>query len=208
MASELTNMAQAASILSKARRVLVIGCSGGGKTTLARWLSARFDLPFVSMDQEFFWLPGWVSRPRTEQRALIAAKIDEPRWVMDGTNPSSFDLRLPRTDVVIWVRMPRLLCLWGVAGRKPRSQPASGLSVRRRPYGALETASGSSTFFRVVPILRTWERHERPCWPWTIQQSTLPCCSCALTGSFEGAVAILFVFRKGDGNGKGRLRPL
>jgi hypothetical protein len=44
MAHELTDMAQAASVLSKARRISVIGCPGG-KTTLARWLSAELDGP-------------------------------------------------------------------------------------------------------------------------------------------------------------------
>ncbi|PDT39913.1 MULTISPECIES: AAA family ATPase [Sinorhizobium] len=117
MAQDLTDIAEAAGHLAQAKRILVIGCSGGGKTTLARWLSTRFDLPFISMDREFFWLPGWNSRPRAEQRAMIAAKVDQPRWIMDGTNPSSFDLRMPRTEVVLWVRMPRLLCLWGAVRR-------------------------------------------------------------------------------------------
>ena len=36
---------------------------------------------------------------------------------MDGTNTTTFDLRLPRTDFVIWVRMPRRLCLWGAVSR-------------------------------------------------------------------------------------------
>lgn len=117
MATYLSDIGETPSILSRARRVLVIGCSGGGKTTLARWLSAHYDLPFVSMDQAFFWLPGWISRPRQDQRALIAEKIEEPKWIMDGTNPSSFDLRVPRADLVIWVRMPRHLCLWGVTRR-------------------------------------------------------------------------------------------
>ncbi|MBP1886926.1 AAA family ATPase [Sinorhizobium mexicanum] len=113
----MTDTTRAASILSDAKRVLVIGCSGGGKTTLARRLSEHCDLPFVSMDREFFWLPGWISRAREEQRKLIAAKVAEAQWVMDGTNPSTFDLRLPRADIVLWVRMPRLRCLIGVARR-------------------------------------------------------------------------------------------
>lgn len=34
-----------------------------------------------------------------------------------GTNPSSLDIRLPRTNFVVWVRMPRLLCIWGAISR-------------------------------------------------------------------------------------------
>jgi adenylate kinase family enzyme len=40
---------------------------------------------------------------------------------MDGSNPSTFDLRVPRSDLVIWVRMPRFTCLMGVARRVWRS---------------------------------------------------------------------------------------
>jgi adenylate kinase family enzyme len=40
------------------------------------------------------------------------AKAD--KWLLDGTNPSSFDLRLPHTDLVIWVRLPRWRCFLGV----------------------------------------------------------------------------------------------
>lgn len=104
-------------ILRQARRVLVIGCSGGGKSTLSRKLSEKLDLPYVSMDRDFYWLPGWVKRPKAQERALIAASVAQDRWIMDGSGASSFDLRLPRTDLVIWVRVPRRVCLWGLVWR-------------------------------------------------------------------------------------------
>ncbi|KKX33685.1 ATPase AAA [Rhizobium sp. LC145] len=111
----------AAVLIRRANRILVVGSSGGGKSTLSRKIAARFDLPYVSMDREFFWLPGWVARDRAEQRSMIAARVTEDRWIMDGSNPSSFDIRLPRTDIVIWVRLPRLLCLWGIFSRSIRT---------------------------------------------------------------------------------------
>lgn len=107
-------------LLRNADRVLVVGCSGAGKSTMSQKLAARFALPYVSMDREFFWLPGWVARERSQQRSMIAAKAAEDRWIMDGSNPSSFDIRLPRTDIVLWVRPPRLTCLRGVLRRGVR----------------------------------------------------------------------------------------
>lgn len=56
---ELSSIVEAAVRLRAADRILVMGCSGGGKTTLSRKICARPDLPYVSMDREFFWLPGW-----------------------------------------------------------------------------------------------------------------------------------------------------
>jgi adenylate kinase family enzyme len=110
-------MEQAAEILGQAERVLVIGNPGGGKSTVSAALAERLDLENISMDRDVFWLPGWVLRDRQEQRAILAGMVSGDRWVMDGTGVSSFDLRLPRADLVIWVRVPRLLSLWGVLSR-------------------------------------------------------------------------------------------
>ncbi|OBZ94014.1 ATPase AAA [Pararhizobium polonicum] len=117
MPSYISGIEQALPILRGVSRVLVIGCSGGGKSTLSRKLSGRLDLPYVSMDRDFYWLPGWTKRAKADERALIAATVAQDRWIMDGTGASSFDLRLPRTDLVVWVRVPRPLCLWGLICR-------------------------------------------------------------------------------------------
>ncbi|MQB43127.1 AAA family ATPase [Rhizobium sp. ICMP 5592] len=107
----------AASILKSAERILVIGCSGGGKSTLSQKIGERFGLVYVSLDRDVRWLPGWAERDEIERKRIIVEKAQEERWIMDGTNTTTFDLRLPRTDLVIWVRMPRLLCLWGAVSR-------------------------------------------------------------------------------------------
>ncbi|RKE84802.1 AAA family ATPase [Rhizobium sp. AG855] len=110
----------AATHLLRARRICVIGCSGGGKSTFSRKLAASLDLPNHSMDREIFWLPNWVERPRAEQRLILSEIVRSDKWLLDGTNPSSFDIRLPRTDLVIWVRLPRWRCLLGVYKRASR----------------------------------------------------------------------------------------
>src|SRR5262245_18935864 len=107
----------AVDILRTADRILVMGCSGGGKSTLSQKIAARVGLEYISTDRDVLWLPGWVQGERDEQRAIIVSKVQGERWIMDGTNPSSFDVRLPRSDFVIWVRMPRLLFIWGVVSR-------------------------------------------------------------------------------------------
>jgi adenylate kinase family enzyme len=108
---------EAARRLRMTQRLLVIGCSGGGKSTLSSRLCERLALPYISMDRDFFWLPGWVKRDKAEERALIAQAVARDRWLMDGTGQSTFDLRLPRTQMVIWVRIPRWRCLLGVVRR-------------------------------------------------------------------------------------------
>ena len=87
--------------------MLVIGCSGSGKSTLSRALAARLGLRHVSMDREIFWLPGWQERPRDEALARLASVLVEENWIIDGTSPGTLHMRLPRTDLLIWMRPSR-----------------------------------------------------------------------------------------------------
>ena len=102
---------EAAAPLAGARRVLVIGSPGSGKSTLSAELARRCGLRYIPMDRAFFWLPGWRMRPRDEIRALIAEAISTDGWLIDGTGLNTLDLRLSRADLVIWLRLPRWLCM-------------------------------------------------------------------------------------------------
>lgn len=108
---------EAANHLRKARRICVIGSSGGGKSTLSQKLASGLGLQYVSIDRDVRWLPGWQERGREEQRARLSAFVANEAWVIDGSGSSSFDIRLPRTDLIIWLRIPRWKCLLGVARR-------------------------------------------------------------------------------------------
>ena len=108
---------EAANHLRKARRICVIGSSGGGKSTLSQQLASGLGLQYVSIDRDVRWLPGWQERGREEQRARLSAFVATEAWVIDGSGSSSFDIRLPRTDLIIWLRLPRWKCLLGIAKR-------------------------------------------------------------------------------------------
>jgi len=58
---------------------------------------------------------------------MIAKAVAEERWLMDGSGKSSLDIRLPRTDVVVWLQLPRWQCLvrvlWRVMRYWGRSRP-------------------------------------------------------------------------------------
>jgi len=108
---------EAAVRLRTAERVLMIGCSGSGKSTLARELCERLGLPHVSMDREIFWMPGWRPRPRAEALERLKDIVAGERWVIDGTSPGTLPLRLPRSHLVLWLRPPRRVSLYGVVSR-------------------------------------------------------------------------------------------
>ena len=93
------------------QRILVIGCSGGGKSTLARKLGEKLALPVVHLDV-LFWKPGWVESSSDEFRSKVAAAVAEDRWIVDGNFSRTFDIRLPRADTIVWVDQLRCSCLW------------------------------------------------------------------------------------------------
>ena len=86
--------------LPKFNRIIVIGCSGGGKTTFSRKLAEVFALEYLSLDRDVRWLSGWKERERSEQREITKRLVEKDRWVFDGSGASTFDLRLPRADIM------------------------------------------------------------------------------------------------------------
>ena len=102
------------------RRLLVIGCAGAGKSTLARALAATLALPLVELDR-VYWRPGWQEPDRDQWRAAVADHAAAPRWVMDGNYGDTFDLRMPLADGIVWLDYPRGICLRRVAARTLRN---------------------------------------------------------------------------------------
>jgi len=87
------------------RRVLVGGISGAGKTTLARDLARRLDLPYVDMDGLYHG-PNWQPRPEFGDDVGRIAATDA--WIIDSHGYSSVrDLLWLRADTVIWLDYPR-----------------------------------------------------------------------------------------------------
>ena len=98
------------------RRIAVVGCSGGGKTTLSRALGDRLGLPVIPLDL-YFWQPGWVEPEVEDWRRRLAVLAAQPAWVMDGTFMSTIDAKLAAADLVIDIDLPRPLCLYRVVLR-------------------------------------------------------------------------------------------
>jgi GTPase SAR1 family protein len=98
-------------------RIVVIGTSGSGKTTVARALARRHDVPHVELDALFHG-PGWVETPAEEFRRRVAAATDADGWVVDGNYDGRLgDLVLERADTVVWLDLPLRVALTRVTRR-------------------------------------------------------------------------------------------
>ena len=92
-------------------RVMIIGAPGAGKSTLARRLADKTDLPLYHTDHAF-WSPGWVQREAGARNAMLNAWQAEDYWIIEGGVGETMDHRLARADMVIWLDLPVVIRLW------------------------------------------------------------------------------------------------
>jgi adenylate kinase family enzyme len=86
------------------RRVLVAGCSGAGKSTVAAALADRLGIPHHELDALRHG-PGWV--PRAEFAADVAAFAATECWITEWQGAAVRPLLLARADLVVWLDLPR-----------------------------------------------------------------------------------------------------
>lgn len=92
-------------------RVLVIGASGAGKSTIARQIAQRLSIPFHATDA-FYWESGWRPAARDRVDHLLNELLEQPSWVLDGNFEHRWQELWNRADLIIWLdySLPRVLC--------------------------------------------------------------------------------------------------
>lgn len=87
-------------------RIVILGCAGTGKTTFARRLGERNGAPVICLDE--IWKQ---EQDVPKFRALILQAHAGDKWISDGNfSAATFDIRLPRATLVIWLERARLVC--------------------------------------------------------------------------------------------------
>ena len=101
-------------------RIMIIGCPGSGKTTLALALKEKLGLPVVHLDQ-LWWTGNWENVTREEFDSRLATAVNLDQWIIDGNFSRTIEMRLQRCDTIIYLDFDRWACLWGVICRVIRN---------------------------------------------------------------------------------------
>jgi energy-coupling factor transporter ATP-binding protein EcfA2 len=142
-----------ANTLRRCQRILVLGRTGSGKTTLARELAAAIGVPHVELDALYFG-PDFSTVPLSVLRERTSAAIAGDRWVTDGNKSAVRDLVWPRADTVIWLDYPLVVSLWRLGRRALwrtsvlKAQAAEGDGKAGLPRQFLSAAKGVLTALR------------------------------------------------------------
>ncbi len=94
------------------KKIIIIGITASGKTTLANKLSKILNIPVYHLDKLF-----WVEKGGIKQDVFIAQQqdiISTDTWIMDGSFPrsKSLDMRISSADTIVFYDLPLLLILW------------------------------------------------------------------------------------------------
>lgn len=101
----------------QARRILLLGCGGSGKSMLAKQLGKKLQLPVIHLDREY-WKPGWVKTEREVWHQKVTELLRGDRWIMDGNYQGTLEQRLSAADTVIFLDYSKWACLSGIMKRR------------------------------------------------------------------------------------------
>jgi adenylate kinase family enzyme len=87
------------------KRIVIIGTTGSGKTTLGKRLGEILNLKVFDLD-EIYWLDNWelASDELAEQRLSSVVVGDE--WIISGNYSRSRHLTWNKADTIIWLDYP------------------------------------------------------------------------------------------------------
>ncbi|HEY6738444.1 MAG TPA: adenylate kinase [Actinopolymorphaceae bacterium] len=102
--------------LAGARRILVYGVTGSGKSTMAATIGQATSLPYHAVD-DLMWEADWTPVAVDEQRRRITAICAEPEWVLDSAYGKWRDVVLARVELIVALDYPRWLSMWRLIRR-------------------------------------------------------------------------------------------
>lgn len=98
-------------------RIVVIGTTGTGKTTLASLIASRLGYPHIELDA-FFWQPDWKEAETPVFRERVSKALEGECWVTDGNYTSkAIDIVWPRADTLVWLDYSLPVTLWRLVVR-------------------------------------------------------------------------------------------
>ena len=103
-------------------RIIILGCSGSGKSRFARSLHRRTGLPLFHLDK-VWWKADRTHITREEFDSRLQAIMQGEKWILDGDYSRTYEPRFLSCDTVVFLDYSEEDCMRGITERlgKPRS---------------------------------------------------------------------------------------
>ena len=97
-------------------RVIVLGCSGSGKSTFSRALQEKTGLPLFYLDN-IWWNPDRTHITRDEFDEKLAEIMEGEKWIIDGDYSRTYEPRFIHCDTIIFLDYSFEECMKGIRDR-------------------------------------------------------------------------------------------
>ena len=101
---------------TKYNRIIIVGGMGSGKSWTSKRIAEITGYPLYHLDVEF-WKPNWVMSSGEEKVVRLQEIISGEKWIIDGTYGGTMEMRFAAADLIIYLDINRLVCIWSVARR-------------------------------------------------------------------------------------------
>ena len=81
-------------------RINVLGTSGSGKTSVAKRIAKKLNIPYVELD-ELFWKPNWTESTDEEFFPKLEEALSADAWVLDGNYTRTIPIKWKRCQMVM-----------------------------------------------------------------------------------------------------------
>ena len=98
------------------KKVMIIGCAGAGKSTFARKLRDKTNLPLYYLDM-IWHKPDKTNISREEFDEKLQEIIQQEAWIIDGNYGRTLEVRMKACDTVFLLDYPLDVCLEGAHAR-------------------------------------------------------------------------------------------
>jgi len=101
------------------KRIVVVGTTSSGKSTLAKRLADKLCADFIELDA-LHWEPNWKEANLEVFRDRVQTAISSQVWVVAGNYHVVCDLIWPRAEAVIWLDYSFPVVFWRLLTRTIR----------------------------------------------------------------------------------------
>ena len=134
-------------------RIVILGNTAGGKSTLARHLSKNRGMEHIEIDR-LFWQPDWSMTPSDIYERKHAEVIQTEDWIIDGGGGlPSIRARVDRANEIILIDLLLWVYFWRAAERQIAW--ATGM-IEHPPAGSAEMSPTGRLFEIIWNVDRDW----------------------------------------------------
>jgi adenylate kinase family enzyme len=100
------------------KHILITGSGGAGKSTLARALSEKIDVPVIHLDYYYHQTDKDYVNNKQVWIEKVHSLLDQKSWIIEGNYSSTYEKRFALADTFIFLDIPVYVTMWSIVKRR------------------------------------------------------------------------------------------